>query len=259
MQLKNIFVIIVVFFCLCPSIFAQQNMEDVVYLKNGSVIHGMIIEQIPNVSIKIETKDGNIFVYKINEVSRITKEEPKVQESVYKEEIKKEKEYVRSPEQINFQKPSLGIFGGLGGSSMGLGAFHLGAKTSAAPNSFGGIGIEYGSGSVSYMEWAKADVKYYGIFIMGIYGTDVGTNRKDKIRWGGGIYGMGGKGVITVEEIVGYDDWGNPVWDSMEVSLFFYSIGPVFYMGLGNFYLYPLINISSGGVGLGGYLGIQAW
>lgn len=34
----------------------------------------MIIEQIPNISLKIQTKDGNIFVYKMEEVDRITKE-----------------------------------------------------------------------------------------------------------------------------------------------------------------------------------------
>lgn len=45
-----------------------------VYLKNGSVIRGVIIEQIPNVSIKIETADRNIFVYKMEEIEKITKE-----------------------------------------------------------------------------------------------------------------------------------------------------------------------------------------
>ncbi|MEO8088590.1 MAG: hypothetical protein ABI763_17360 [Bacteroidota bacterium] len=54
---------------------AQSGYEDVVYLKNGSIIHGTIIEQIPNESIKIQTKDKNIFVYKIDEVLKMTKEE----------------------------------------------------------------------------------------------------------------------------------------------------------------------------------------
>ena len=30
-----------------------QNYSEVVYLKNGSVIRGLIVEQIPDVSIKI--------------------------------------------------------------------------------------------------------------------------------------------------------------------------------------------------------------
>ena len=55
---------------------AQQNLEDVVYLKDGSVIRGVIIEQIPGASLKIQTRDGNVFFYEIDRVERITKEAP---------------------------------------------------------------------------------------------------------------------------------------------------------------------------------------
>ena len=55
----------------------KSEMQDVVYLKNGSVIKGMIIEQTPNVSIKIQTKDGSVFVYKMDEISKMTKEPSK--------------------------------------------------------------------------------------------------------------------------------------------------------------------------------------
>lgn len=47
---------------------------DVVYLKNGGIIRGMIIEQIPNVQLKIQTKDESVFVYKMDEIEKITKE-----------------------------------------------------------------------------------------------------------------------------------------------------------------------------------------
>jgi hypothetical protein len=59
------------------SAFAQNynNYQDVVYLKNGSVIKGIIIEQTPNVSLKIQTKDGSIFVYQMTEVEKMTKEQ----------------------------------------------------------------------------------------------------------------------------------------------------------------------------------------
>ncbi len=53
---------------------AQNYMVDVVYLKNGSVIRGTIIEQVPNESIKIQTSDGSIFAYQIDEVQKMTKE-----------------------------------------------------------------------------------------------------------------------------------------------------------------------------------------
>ena len=52
-----------------------QDVRDVVYLKNGSIIKGMVIEQIPTESLKIKTSDGSLFVYKMEEVLKIVKEE----------------------------------------------------------------------------------------------------------------------------------------------------------------------------------------
>ena len=52
-----------------------QEWQDVVYLKNGSVIRGMVIEQVPNVSLKIRTADGSVFVYAMDQVEKITKEQ----------------------------------------------------------------------------------------------------------------------------------------------------------------------------------------
>ena len=51
-----------------------QNLKEVVYLKNGSIIKGTIIEQVPGESLKIQTTDGSIFVCKLSEVEKITKE-----------------------------------------------------------------------------------------------------------------------------------------------------------------------------------------
>lgn len=56
------------------SIDKGGDTEDVVYLKNGSIIRGVIIEQVPGVSLKIKTKDGSVFFYKMEEVDKITKE-----------------------------------------------------------------------------------------------------------------------------------------------------------------------------------------
>ena len=56
--------------------YSQNNLDEVVYLKNGSIIRGTIIEQIPNESLKIQTKDGNVFVYKMSEIEKTTKEAP---------------------------------------------------------------------------------------------------------------------------------------------------------------------------------------
>ncbi len=56
-------------------VFAQQNTyKDIVELKNGSVIKGIIIEQIPNQQIKIQTADGSLFVFQIDEIAKLRKE-----------------------------------------------------------------------------------------------------------------------------------------------------------------------------------------
>lgn len=59
------------------SLMAQSTVETV-YLKNGGLVKGEIIEQVPGQSLKVRTKDGNIFVYQMDEVERITKEESPV-------------------------------------------------------------------------------------------------------------------------------------------------------------------------------------
>lgn len=61
-----------------PSVcFSQEAaLQDVVYLKNGSIIRGIIIEQIPGQSLKIRIADGSVFVYQMSDVERITKEKP---------------------------------------------------------------------------------------------------------------------------------------------------------------------------------------
>lgn len=56
------------------QLVSGQQMIEILHLKNGSKIKGMIIEQVPNVSIKIQTSDGSVFVYQISEVEKITKE-----------------------------------------------------------------------------------------------------------------------------------------------------------------------------------------
>ena len=74
--MKNLIqnVVLLLFVLLNNFSYGQNNMEDVVYLKNGSIIRGIIIEQVPNQSIKIQTKDRNVFVFKYDEIEKMTKE-----------------------------------------------------------------------------------------------------------------------------------------------------------------------------------------
>ena len=65
-----------IFCCVLSPRANAEELEEVVYLKNGSIIHGIIIEQVPNQSLKIQTKDGNLFVITLDEIQKITKEAP---------------------------------------------------------------------------------------------------------------------------------------------------------------------------------------
>lgn len=78
---------ILLFVCLlCATFaFAQQKVQDVVYLKNGSVIRGTITELKPSESVTIQTADGSIFVYKIDEVERTAVEDAVAQAPVASE------------------------------------------------------------------------------------------------------------------------------------------------------------------------------
>ncbi len=66
--------VLFVFVLVCNLTYGQNNLEDAVYLKNGSIIRGIIIEQVPNQSIKIQTKDRNVFFFKYDEIEKMTKE-----------------------------------------------------------------------------------------------------------------------------------------------------------------------------------------
>lgn len=62
-------------FVLISSVIFAQDKEDVVYLKNGSVIKGQITEMIPDKHVKIETNGGSLFVYTFDEIEKIEKQE----------------------------------------------------------------------------------------------------------------------------------------------------------------------------------------
>ncbi len=72
-MLRNLAVLFVAVFALIPVADAQQ-LTDVVHLKNGNVVNGIIIEQIPNETIKIQLRDGRMLIIEMSEIDRIVKE-----------------------------------------------------------------------------------------------------------------------------------------------------------------------------------------
>ncbi|MDD6209885.1 MAG: hypothetical protein PUB21_04685 [Bacteroidales bacterium] len=74
---KCLFAIILLLGCIHLS-QAKEAMQDIVYLKNGSVIRGVITGLVPDESVKIQTADGSIFVYATDDVAKITRENASV-------------------------------------------------------------------------------------------------------------------------------------------------------------------------------------
>jgi hypothetical protein len=56
---------------LCLSVQAQKG-KDALYLKNGSIIYGRLLEVTPE-SYKVETSDKSIFIFKSEEVEKFSK------------------------------------------------------------------------------------------------------------------------------------------------------------------------------------------
>ncbi len=71
-NIKLLLVLLISFISI--SMVEAQSLQEVVYLKNGSIIRGTVIELVPNASLKIKTADGSVFACKMEEVTKITKE-----------------------------------------------------------------------------------------------------------------------------------------------------------------------------------------
>jgi len=54
--------------------YAQKDLQDVVYLHNGSVIRGTVVEFTPGGEVRIRTADGSLFVFNMADVQRVVKE-----------------------------------------------------------------------------------------------------------------------------------------------------------------------------------------
>ena len=72
--LKIVCVVFIALLC-CGTVWAEE-LQDVIYLKNGGILRGVVIEQIPNESLKIRTADGNVFALEMSQIYKLSKEEP---------------------------------------------------------------------------------------------------------------------------------------------------------------------------------------
>ena len=54
--------------------FAQSNFQDVIYLKDGSVVRGTIIDKVPNKSVQIKMADKTVFIYQMDQIDKLARE-----------------------------------------------------------------------------------------------------------------------------------------------------------------------------------------
>ncbi|MEW5798463.1 MAG: IPT/TIG domain-containing protein [Bacteroidota bacterium] len=78
---KSLFLIITLLLLSATDLFSQAKEVDVLYLKNGKVVSGKIIEKIPDKTVVIESSEGIEF-FDFVDISRIEKEYIPVIESV---------------------------------------------------------------------------------------------------------------------------------------------------------------------------------
>ena len=81
-MLRQLFAVAALLIVFAQVLNAQTTITDILYLKNGSVIRGTIIELVPESTVKIRTIDGSIFVYEMEDVERIEKSENAVMTGV---------------------------------------------------------------------------------------------------------------------------------------------------------------------------------
>lgn len=89
----RIWILLISCLIICTQAISQgQRYEDVIYLKNGSIIRGEIIEQTVGESVKILLLGGSILVYQQSDIE-VIKQEP----SIYREAIRLRNRRFRRP------------------------------------------------------------------------------------------------------------------------------------------------------------------
>lgn len=58
----------------CVTSAAASKLEDVVYLKDGTVVRGTIIDRIPGQSLSIRTTDNRVLTYSAQQILKVTRQ-----------------------------------------------------------------------------------------------------------------------------------------------------------------------------------------
>ncbi|RHO54024.1 hypothetical protein DW107_10825 [Tannerella sp. AM09-19] len=159
-NMKKIVFIICMVLCNTLLAFAQNNQE-IVYLKNGDKVKGIIIEEIPNTSIKVKTSNGSILVYSIHEIEKIISPEDEIFQKKFRF-----KQYNNNPTYDKTGYKGFIDFGGvIGIGNRGDGAIAVSTTHGYQFNPYfffgAGIGIEYHMNWETFFIPVFADIKTY--------------------------------------------------------------------------------------------------
>lgn len=118
--LPQLLVLLVLLVVSITALAQKGPFEDVVYLKNGSVLRGTIVELDTEGSVSIQLMGGSVLIYSMEEVERITRE-PKWEEPGVKSKAElKEKGFFNTTE-IGFNLgANTGGYYGYSGTSTGF-------------------------------------------------------------------------------------------------------------------------------------------
>ena len=225
---------LLVFLLVCATSLGAQEMEDVLYLKNGTVVRGMIVEQIPNQQVRIRTRDGSSYVYTFDLIARIARE-PAAQEPTT---MVPQMKHARKGFWIGFGGAfgSLGVENGETRESSAAGTFRLGGTLSQ--NLLLGVQVDAWTKSVNNIE-GTATLTFGTMTALIVFYP----------MSNGGLYLSGGVGVAT---LTGEINSGG-VGISETRGGFGGVIGMGYDVRLGRaFSLTPYVNFSAGNINLDG-------
>jgi hypothetical protein len=214
--MKKLLLILTVFLISLAGI-AQQSAQDVIYLKNGTVVRGKIIDQVPNQSIKVYTTNRSVVEFKMDEVEKMTKE-------------KGRSDFISEPDEWPVSKGNI-ILGGSGHldyqksktesglsssehSRFYIGLYPLIAYFIADNLALGAtttISLLTGEGSSSYSLGIGPEVRYY---------FDTGAILKAEVSYIFSHYPSDNEGYFSLKPGIGYAIFINPKV-SIEPSLIY--------------------------------------
>jgi len=78
--MKNLLLLILMIALFSVSSLCQER-QDIIYMTNGNILKGIIVENVPNDYVKIELEGGSLFTVKYEEIEKFGKGEAQVSTS----------------------------------------------------------------------------------------------------------------------------------------------------------------------------------